>query len=209
MGWSKGWTHLEAFKFGGVQHMLAYRGSTGAVKINKITGSGDNVTFTNVCQGNWGTGLTHIKPVAHNGAVHVIRYKQGTGAVSFDRIASGAQGLTHLGDATWTKTWTVMSPFTQGNVGHVLVYKPSGLAKMLKLNAAGTGMTETYAAGLDARPGVVTHSTAALGSGPSSASCGRGPVVSTGVVVTAWHGSFAPNIVPISTICRSTAPNAS
>jgi murein DD-endopeptidase MepM/ murein hydrolase activator NlpD len=147
VGWSKGWTHLEAFKFGGVQHMLAYRGSTGEVKINTITGSGDNVTFTNVYQGNWGTGWTHIKPVAHNGAVHVIRYKQGTGAVSFDRIAASAQGLVHLGDATWTKTWTVMSPFTQGNVGHVLVYKPSGLAKMLKLNAAGTGMIETYAQG--------------------------------------------------------------
>lgn len=145
--WSKGWTQLEPFFYGGVQHMLAYRGGTGEVKINKITGSGDSVTFTNVWQGNWGKGFTHIKPVLHNGAVSVIRYKQATGAVSFDRIAPGVQGLVHLGDATWTKTWTVMSPFTLNSAGHVLVYKPSGLAKMLKLNAAGTGMTETYAAG--------------------------------------------------------------
>lgn len=133
--------------YGGVQHMLAYRGGTGEVKINKITGSGDNVTFTNVWQGNWGKGFTHIKPVLHNGAVSVIRYKQATGAVSFDRIAASARGLVHLGDATWTKTWTVISPFTLSSAGHVLVYKPSGLAKMLKLNAAGSGMTETYAQG--------------------------------------------------------------
>lgn len=145
--WTKGWTQLEPFTFGGVQHLIAYRGSTGEVKINTITGSGDSVSFATVWQGNWGTGFTHIKPVAHNGGVHVIRYKQSTGAVSFDKVAAGAKGLVHLGDSSWTRTWTTFSPFTLGSTGHVLIYKSAGLAKMLKLNAAGNDVTTTYEEG--------------------------------------------------------------
>ncbi|MGH2943657.1 MAG: peptidoglycan DD-metalloendopeptidase family protein [Solirubrobacteraceae bacterium] len=144
--WSKGWTQLAPFRLGGVQHFIAYRGGTGEVKINTITGSGDGVTFATVWKGNWGTGLTHVVPVAHNGAVHLIRYKQATGAVSFDKLAGGAQGLVHLGDASWTKTWTTFSRFTLGGTGHVMVYKPSGWAKILRLNAAGSGVTTTYSA---------------------------------------------------------------
>jgi len=126
--------------------LIAYRGSTGEVKVNKIIGSANSVTFSTVWQGNWGTGHSHIKPISHNGAVHVIRYKQSTGAVSFDGFA-GAQGFVHMGDTSWTKTWTTISPFTLGSRGYLLIYKPSGLAKILKLNAPGNDVTATYEAG--------------------------------------------------------------
>ena len=52
-----------------------------------------------------------------------------------------------MGDTSWTKTWTTISPFTLGSRGYLLIYKPSGLAKILKLNAPGNDVTATYEAG--------------------------------------------------------------
>ena len=59
--------------------------------------------------------------------------------------AEGAQLLATTG---WTKTWTTFSPFSIGVYGHVLGYKTStGSAAVLKLNAAGDGITTVYSSG--------------------------------------------------------------
>ena len=141
--WSRGWTLLVPFRLSGVQYMLAYRGASGEVKIHRITGSGDSVSFTNVFHDTWRTGWTHIVPMTHNGAVHLLRYNQ-SGWAKFDKVNPGGAGVTTLGYSLWSKGWSVFSPFTIGGKGHVLVYKTgSGQARVLKLNDDGSGVTTT------------------------------------------------------------------
>ena len=139
--WTKGWTQLVPFTLGGVQHFLTYRGSTGEVKINKLTGSGNNVTLTNVWHGTWATQITHIVAVVHDGSVRLVRYSQASGAVTFDRINANGQGIVNVGAANWTAQWSTLSPYSVSGTGHILAYKTTGVAKILKLNAAGSAIS--------------------------------------------------------------------
>jgi hypothetical protein len=145
--WTTGWTQLVPFTLGGVQHFLTYRGGTGEVKINKITGAGDSVTVANVWQGTWATGLTHIVPMTHDGSVRLLRYSQATGAVTFDRVNASGAGIVNVGAASWTANWSTLSPYSVNGAGHVLAYKTTGLAKILKLDAAGGAMSVLSAQG--------------------------------------------------------------
>ena len=145
--WTKGWSQLVAFKLAGVQHVMLYKGGTGQVRIIKITGSADNVTISDVWSSTWPTGFTHIVPIAHDGAVLLLRYKQATGAVSYDRIDAAGKGTKHLGSDVWATDWSTMSPFSLDAQGHVLVYRTTGLAKVLKLNATGSDMTTIHTEG--------------------------------------------------------------
>ena len=145
--WTQGWTQLVPFKLAGVQHVLLYKGGSGEVRIIKITGSGDNVAIANVWSSTWTTGWTHIVPMTHNGAVHLLRYKQATGLASFERIDAAGQGIQTLGAEYWATDWSTMSPFSISSQGHVLVYRTTGLAKVLKLNAAGSDMSVIHTQG--------------------------------------------------------------
>jgi hypothetical protein len=145
--WTRGWSQLVAFKLAGVQHVMLYKGGTGEVRIIKITGSGDSVTISDVWSSTWATGWTHIVPIAHNGAVHLLRYQQATGVASYERIDADGKGVQHLGAEAWAADWSTMSPFSVGTQGHVLVYRTTGLAKVLKLNASGSDMTTIHTEG--------------------------------------------------------------
>ena len=145
--WTKGWTQLVPFRMSGVQYFLTYRGGTGEVKVNKVTGSGDNVVIDNVWQGTWSTGWTHLVPMVHDGIVQLLRYKQATGLASFDKINAGGLGVANLGTEGWTTRWSTFSPFTLNGDGHVLAYKVTGSAKILRLNAGGGSTSTTSSMG--------------------------------------------------------------
>ncbi len=139
--WTVGWTQLVPFTLGGVQYFITYRGSTGEVKIHKFTGSGNSVATATVWQGTWATRITHIVPMTHGSTVRLLRYSQATGAVTFDKVNANGLGIQNVGAANWTTQWSTLSPYSVNGVGHVLAYKTTGLAKILKLNAAGSAMS--------------------------------------------------------------------
>jgi hypothetical protein len=127
---------------GGVQYFLAYQGGTGAVEIDKITGSGNSVSITEVWSGTWATGWSNIVPMSHFGNVHFLKYKSTTGLAQFEIVNGGGLGTTVLGSASWTKSWTAFSPFSISSQGHVLIYKVgTGDAKVMRLDPSSDAMT--------------------------------------------------------------------
>ena len=104
--WGKSWTNFVPFVQSGVQYFIAYNASTGTAEIDKVTGGGNSVAITEVWSGTWMTDWTHIVPVNHNGAVHLLFYRAATGYAWFGKVNANGQGLTYLGNDTWTTTWT-------------------------------------------------------------------------------------------------------
>jgi hypothetical protein len=90
------------FRLNGTQYFVAYKGGTGHVEIDKITGGGNSVATTEVWAGNWGKGWSHLVPMIHNGAVQMLRYKSTTGLASVEpwrrqRDRLGLVGLVEPG----------------------------------------------------------------------------------------------------------------
>jgi hypothetical protein len=59
-----------------------------------------------------------------------------------EMVNAGGVGTTFKSSATWSTSWTALSPYTLNGDGYVLLYKvATGDAKVLKLNPGGTGTT--------------------------------------------------------------------
>ncbi len=108
--WIAGRTEIVPFTQGPNQYLLLYQGGSGAAKIVKITGSGNNIGVTTVWSDTWTTGWTSLVPLKHNGTVQFLAYKAASGKVKFLKANANGQGVQTLGETTWTKPWTAFSP---------------------------------------------------------------------------------------------------
>ena len=61
--------------------------------------------------------------------------------MTFDKVNANGLGIQNVGAANWTTQWSTLSPYSVNGSGHVLAYQITGLAKILKLNAAGSAMS--------------------------------------------------------------------
>jgi hypothetical protein len=143
--WTKGWTQVVPFTQNAGTYLFLYKGGTGAAKVLKLTGSGDDVDYDEVWSDTWTTGWTHLVPLKHNGAVHLLAYKAASGTTKFLKVNAGGLGVQTLGQASWTTQWTSFSPLLIDGDAHVLGYKAgSGETKVLRLNGAGSGISTIW-----------------------------------------------------------------
>jgi hypothetical protein len=128
-----------------VQYVHLYKGGTGYVEIDRLTGSGDNVAFTQTWSDDWSSGWTTFVTLKHNGGRYLFGYKAETGQVTYNKLESNGLGVDHLGDATWTTGWTSITPFLHDGDGALFIYKGGdGAAQTRLLNAAGSGSSSLW-----------------------------------------------------------------
>ena len=79
--WTRGWTQFVPFESGNEQYLLLYKGGTGEVEIDKVTGNADGAQITETWSSTWTRGWTNLVPLDDNGAL--LGYKAATGEAAF------------------------------------------------------------------------------------------------------------------------------
>ena len=137
--WTKDWTALVPFSLKGQAFLLAYKGGTGEVDIDRLNADGQGTTT--VWEGKWTKGWTALVPFVLNGKSYLLAYKGGSGTVAIDVIKGGGQGTTTVWEGKWTKGWSLMVPYLRNAIYHIGSYKTnSGRADfdLIRTNAQGT-----------------------------------------------------------------------
>jgi len=154
LSWTKGWTSVEPFTLSGGQFLALYRGSTGQLKIVKLTPSASTVSVSTVSNTTIPAGQSHVLPLVQNGAGTILSYDALTAVARFQKFSpDGVPYANAVATAQWTKGWTTFTPFVISGRPHVLLNKSvSGETGVVKLDAGFTSATkigsQTWSTGL-------------------------------------------------------------
>ena len=141
--WTKDWTALVPFSLKGQAFLLAYKGGTGEVDIDRLNADGQGTTT--VWEGKWTKGWTALVPFVLNGKSYLLAYKGGSGTVAIDVIKGGGQGTTTVWEGKWTKGWTALVPFVLNGKSYLLAYKGgSGTVAIDVIKGGGQGTTTVW-----------------------------------------------------------------
>lgn len=106
----------------GQNYILRYKPTTGHVRINRLSTSGDNNTQTG--QESWSRRWHIIAPFyAKSGATpHIIKYDFASGKLAFAEIDPDNKGTNVIADFDIYAGWTHLVPFDIGGTPHFIAY---------------------------------------------------------------------------------------
>ncbi|WP_298468763.1 M23 family metallopeptidase [uncultured Erythrobacter sp.] len=130
----KGYTQIVPYWEGNDRYLLLYKGSTGAVRIVRLTRSGTEVDATTTWSATRASGWTHMTTLPRGGKMYLFGYRSDTGKAKLWELQAGGSGLTSVRDLNWSSDYSTITPFSQGGAGHLLVQKiGDGTTKTVRL----------------------------------------------------------------------------
>ena len=139
-------------------HLLSYKTSNGAVRIERIADApSDGRTL--IWSGTWTTGYTNIVPLRVGSTNLLVLYRASNGAVKVVRVNADNKGVTTLANYSISVGISSLSVLNTPTASYVVTYsKGPGVTRFFRMTATG-GMTQVNSGGFVLATGATSIAT--------------------------------------------------